>query len=223
MLIASTSEIYGKSNYSSFNEESDRLLGPTTKSRWCYSASKAVDEFLGLAYYSQKNLPVVIFRLFNTVGPRQIGQYGMVIPRFVKQALEGKALTVYGDGKQSRCFCNVEDSVRAIIGLAESNDAVGQVFNIGSTQEITILDLAHRVLKIVDEQTNIMTQGTENKVTLQNNAKEERIVFIPYDLAYEKGFEDMRHRKPDIKKLRTLLGGNPILDLMKRCNKSLHR
>ena len=147
----------------------------------------------------------------------------MVIPRFVKQALEGKALTVYGDGKQSRCFCNVEDSVRAIIGLAESNDAVGQVFNIGSTQEITILDLAHRVLKIVDEQTNIMTQGTGNKVTLQNNAKEERIVFIPYDLAYEKGFEDMRHRKPDIKKLRTLLGGNPILDLMKRCNKSLHR
>lgn len=213
VLIASTSEIYGKSNYSSFNEESDRLLGPTTKSRWCYSASKAVDEFLGLAYYSQKNLPVVIFRLFNTVGPRQIGQYGMVIPRFVKQALEGKALTVYGDGKQSRCFCNVEDSVRAIIGLAESNDAVGQVFNIGSTQEITILDLAHRVLKIVDEQTNIMTQGTENKVTLQNNAKEERIVFIPYDLAYEKGFEDMRHRKPDIKKIKDFIGWEPNIGL----------
>lgn len=213
VLIASSSEIYGKSNYSPFNEESDRLLGPTTKSRWCYSASKAVDEFLGLAYYSQKNLPVVIFRLFNTVGPRQTGQYGMVIPRFVKQALEGKALTVYGDGKQSRCFCNVEDSVRAIIGLAESNDAIGQVFNIGSTQEITILDLAHRVLKIVDEQTNIMTQGTENKVTLQNNAKEERIVFIPYDQAYEKGFEDMRHRKPDIKKIKDFIGWEPKIGL----------
>ncbi len=149
MLLASTSEIYGKSNSAPFAEEDDRLLGPTTKARWSYSTSKAVDEFLGLAYYRQMGLPVVVFRLFNTVGPRQTGQYGMVVPRFVQKAIRREPLTVYGDGKQTRCFCYVEDTVRAIIGLAECPEAVGQVFNVGSTEEVSILDLANTVLELV--------------------------------------------------------------------------
>jgi UDP-glucose 4-epimerase len=138
VLIASTSEIYGKNNNAPFWEEDDRLLGPTTMVSWSYSTSKAVDEIWGLSYHWQMGLPVVIFRLFNTVGPRQTGQHGMVVPRFVRQAFGGHSLTVYGDGKQTRCFCDVNDAVRAIIGLAECDAAIGQVFNIGSTEEITI-------------------------------------------------------------------------------------
>ncbi|MFQ5859548.1 MAG: NAD-dependent epimerase/dehydratase family protein, partial [Anaerolineae bacterium] len=146
VLIASTSEIYGKNNHVPFREDDDRLLGPTTKARWSYATSKAVDEFLGLAYHKEKGLPVVIFRLFNTIGPRQRGRYGMVVPRFVQQALAGRPLTVYGDGRQTRCFCDVADVVRAIISLAEEPRAVGQVFNVGSTEEISILELARKVL-----------------------------------------------------------------------------
>ncbi|RMD66902.1 NAD-dependent epimerase/dehydratase family protein, partial [Candidatus Parcubacteria bacterium] len=152
VLIASTSEIYGKNNQVPFREDDDRLLGPTTKARWSYSTSKAVDEFLGLAYHKQKDLPVIIFRLFNTVGPRQTGQYGMVVPRFVQQALAGQPLTVYGDGQQSRCFCDVADVVRAVTGLAEEPRAVGEVFNIGSNEEISILNLARKVLQLVAEE-----------------------------------------------------------------------
>lgn len=197
VLIASTSEIYGKNNHVPFREDDDRLLGPTTKARWSYSTSKAVDEFLGLAYYKQKGLPVVIFRLFNTIGPRQSGRYGMVVPRFVQQALAGQPLTVYGDGRQTRCFCDVADVVRAIIGLAQEPRAVGQVFNVGSTEEISILDLAKKVLQL-----------TENL-----RADEGRIVFVPYDEAYEEGFEDMRRRVPDTSKIRALLGWEPEISL----------
>lgn len=200
VLIASTSEIYGKNNQMPFREDDDRLLGPTTKARWSYSTSKAVDEFLGLAYFKQKGLPVTIFRLFNTVGPRQSGRYGMVIPRFVQQALTGQPITVYGDGRQSRCFCDVADVVRAIIGLAEEPGAVGQVFNVGSTHEITILDLANKVLHL--------THGAH-----QGHEAGSRIVFVPYAEAYEEGFEDMRRRVPDISKIQSLLGWRPEISL----------
>ena len=200
VLIASTSEIYGKNNQVPFCEGDDRLLGPTTKARWSYSTSKAVDELLGLAYHRQMGLPVVIFRLFNTVGPRQTGQYGMVVPRFVEQALAGEPITVYGDGQQTRCFCDVRDAVRAIIGLAECPEAVGQVFNVGSTEEITILELARKVLRTVD------TLHVERSTL---NEEGGRIVFVPYDQAYEEGFEDMRRRVPDISRIRRLLGWEP--------------
>jgi UDP-glucose 4-epimerase len=199
VLIASTSEIYGKSNQVPFKEEDDRLLGPTTKARWSYSTSKAVDEFLGLAYHHQMGLPVVIFRLFNTVGPRQTGQYGMVIPRFVQQALQGGPVTVYGDGQQTRCFCDVRDTVRAIIGLANCPAAVGQVFNIGTTNEISILDLARRVLQITGE----LKSGTRGEQV------EEPIVFIPYEEAYDTDFEDMRRRVPDTTKIQQFIGWQP--------------
>ncbi|MFQ5343328.1 MAG: GDP-mannose 4,6-dehydratase [Anaerolineae bacterium] len=195
VLIASTSEIYGKNNHVPFREDDDRLLGPTTKARWSYSTSKAVDEFLGLAYHKQKELPVVVFRLFNTVGPRQTGRYGMVIPRFVRQTLAGQPLTVYGDGQQSRCFCDVADVVRAIIGLAEEPQAVGQVFNVGSTHEITILDLARKVLQLAGKDPNGQT------------------VLVPYDEAYEEGFEDMRRRVPDTSRIRAVLGWEPGINL----------
>lgn len=199
VLIASTSEIYGKSNQVPFKEEDDRLLGPTTKARWSYSSSKAVDEFLGLAYHHQMGLPVVIFRLFNTVGPRQTGQYGMVVPRFVQQALEGGPITVYGDGQQTRCFCDVRDTVRAIIGLADCPAAVGQVFNIGTNNEISIVDLARRVIQITDG--------------LQGGPASERvgepIVFIPYEEAYDTDFEDMRRRVPDTTKIKQFIGWQP--------------
>ncbi len=196
VLIASTSEIYGKNNHVPFSEDDDRLLGPTTKARWSYSTSKAVDEFLGLAYHKEKRLPVVIFRLFNTVGPRQRGRYGMVVPRFVQQALAGEPLTVYGDGRQTRCFCDVDDVVRAILGLAAAPEAIGQVFNIGSTEEISILDLAKEVLRLA-------TSGR------RQTAEDDRIAFIPYAEAYEAGFEDMRRRVPDTTKIRALLGWEP--------------
>jgi UDP-glucose 4-epimerase len=196
VLIASTSEIYGKNVKVPFREDDDRLLGPTTKSRWSYATSKAVDEFLGLAYHQQKNLPVVIFRLFNTVGPRQTGQYGMVVPRFVGQALKGEEITVYGDGDQSRCFCDVRDSVRALVGLSESPQALGQVFNVGSTEEITIRGLAERVLHLV-------SAGSPR------GAQASKLKFVPYEEAYTAGFEDMRRRVPDISKINSLIGWSP--------------
>jgi UDP-glucose 4-epimerase len=193
VLIASTSEVYGKGNHVPFSEGDDSIMGPTTKSRWSYATSKALDEFLALAYHKEAGLPVVIFRLFNTVGPRQRGHYGMVIPRFVQWALAGEPIRVYGDGQQSRCFANVSDAVRAIIGLAECEQAVGEVFNIGTQEEITILELARKV----KERTNSPSE----------------IVFIPYQEAYEAGFEDMRRRVPDITKIRQMIGWEPQKNL----------
>lgn len=203
VMLSSTSEVYGKGNHVPFKEEDDVVLGPTTRSRWSYAATKMVDEFLGLAYYSEHKLPVVIYRLFNTVGPRQIGHYGMVIPRFVQQALQGEPLTVYADGKMTRCFLHVQDAVRAIIALAETPQAIGQVFNVGSTEEISILDLARTVLTLVD--------GREDLVP----ADDPRIQFIPYEEAYTKGFEDMRRRIPDIQRITGLTGWNPAYKLRK--------
>ncbi len=194
VLLVSTSEVYGKGTKVPFAEEDDRLLGPTTRARWSYADSKAIDEFLGFAYHKQHDLPVVIARLFNTVGPRQTGQYGMVIPRFVGQALRGEALTVYGDGTQTRCFCNVRDVVRALIALSTSANAVGEVFNVGSTNEITILDLARKIL----------AQVGRDPIHVR---------FIPYDQAYEPGFEDMQRRVPDIHKIQETVGWTPSLSL----------
>lgn len=215
-LIASTSEIYGKGIRAPFREEDDLLLGPTTKSRWSYSTSKAVDEFLGLAYHRQMALPVVIFRLFNTVGPRQTGQYGMVVPRFVEQALGGRPLTVYGDGSQTRSFCHVADAVDAIVRLAEMRDAVGSVFNIGSEEEISILELARRVLTVVDA-ADARPDGGSRAVRADASPRpgptEERIVFIPYEEAYESGFEDLRRRVPDTSRIRGLTGWRPTRSL----------
>lgn len=202
VLLASTSEIYGKSDRVPFDEEEDRVIGPSTKSRWSYSTSKAVDEFLALAYHRQKGLPVVVFRLFNTVGPRQTGRYGMVVPRFVNQALQGKPLTVYGDGSQTRCFLHVQDAVEAMMALAQSREAVGEVFNVGSTEEISIRALAQEVLETVD--------GMGGELS---NADADRIVFIPYDEAYETGFEDMERRVPAISKIQTCVGWRPTRTL----------
>lgn len=193
VLISSSSEIYGKSNASPFKEEDDRVLGPTTKLRWSYSTSKAVDEYLGLNYFAKKRLPVVIARLFNTVGPRQTGRYGMVIPRFVRQALACQPITVYGDGNQGRCFTNVKDVVEALIELSLHPKAVGEIFNIGSTEDISIKDLA---LKIKD-----LTRSDSS------------IVYIPYEEAYEEGFEDMLNRTPDISKIKNLINFNPKVSL----------
>jgi UDP-glucose 4-epimerase len=193
VLIASTSEVYGKNEKVPFNEDDDRTLGPTTKSRWSYAASKELDEFLALAYHKAAELPVIIFRLFNTVGARQRGHYGMVLPRFVQWALRNEPLQVYGDGGQQRCFGNVNDVVQAIIGLAESPDANGEVFNIGSNEECTILELAERV---------IARTGSRSE-----------IIKIPYDQAYEAGFEDMRRRVPDIQKIKRVIGWKPTTPL----------
>ena len=189
VLLASTSEVYGKGVSVPFKEEDDRLLGPTTRSRWSYACSKAMDEFLALAYYKQNGLPVVICRLFNTVGPRQTGRYGMVVPRFVRQALRGEPLTVYGDGQQTRCFADVRDVVRAVEALAGHAGAVGQVFNVGSTEEISILQLARRVIQLTGSRSEI--------------------VHVPYAQAYEEGFEDFRRRAPDISKIERLTGFRP--------------
>lgn len=189
VLIASTSEVYGKGIRVPFREEDDVVLGPTNKSRWSYAASKMVDEFLALAYHQSRGLPVVIARLFNTVGPRQTGRYGMVIPRFVKQALAGDPITVFGDGRQSRCFCDVSDTVRALVDLASHPQAIGRVFNVGSTDEVAILDLAERVKGIT---------GSDSAIQL-----------IPYDQAYAPGFEDMRRRVPDISRIHALTGWRP--------------
>ncbi len=201
VLLASTSEIYGKNAEVPFDEDDDRLLGPTTRARWSYAASKAIDEFLGLAYHRQKGLPVVIFRLFNTIGPRQTGQYGMVVPRFAQRALRGEPLEVYGDGQQSRCFCDVTDTVNAIIGLSEHPGAVGQVFNVGSTEEITILDLARKILALAGDSRGARARAAD------------RIVLVPYSQAYEAGFEDMRRRVPSIGKIKAAIGWQPAIPL----------
>jgi UDP-glucose 4-epimerase len=194
VIIASTSEVYGKNDQVPFREDSDLVLGPTIKGRWSYACSKAIDEFLALAYWKEKRLPVVIARLFNTVGPRQTGRYGMVIPNFVKQALLGHNLTVFGSGQQSRCFTYVSDVVDVLMKLADEPAAVGQVFNIGNDhEEITIMDLARRVRE-------------------RTGGKSE-IVLVPYDQAYEEGFEDMPRRIPDLSKLRTLTGYEPRVHL----------
>jgi UDP-glucose 4-epimerase len=215
VLIASTSEIYGKNTHVPFHEHADQVFGPTTKSRWSYATSKAVEEFLGLAYYRQLGLPVVIFRLFNTVGPRQTGQYGMVVPRFVQQALRGAPLTIYDNGQQTRCFCDVTDAVAAIIGLAECPEAVGHVFNVGSTEEVSILELARTVLALVhgaDPDTHAAGMRAEDKY----------LIFVPYEEAYEPGFEDMRRRVPDISKLKAVTGWTPTVPLEETLRRIIH-
>jgi UDP-glucose 4-epimerase len=189
VVIASTSEVYGKSEDVPFREDSDLVMGPTPKHRWAYACSKAIDEFLALAYWKERKLPVIIVRFFNTVGPRQTGRYGMVIPNFVRQALAGEPITVFGDGKQSRAFAHVSDVVGALIALVNEPAAIGQVINIGSTEEITIAELANRVR------------------TLCGSAS--AIKYIPYDEAYETGFEDMPRRVPDLTKIRTMVGYRP--------------
>lgn len=188
-LVASTSEVYGKGSRIPFSEEDDVLLGATNKSRWSYAASKMVDEFLSLAYHQQFGLETILLRFFNTVGPRQVGHYGMVIPRFVGQALDDKPLEVFGDGQQSRCFCDVRDVVQAIIRLALHPTAHGRVYNIGGTEEITILQLAERV-----------------KVLTGSNSP---IVQIPYDQAYAPGFEDMRRRVPSLRRIEEWVDWRP--------------
>jgi UDP-glucose 4-epimerase len=193
VFIASTSEVYGKSVDVPFREAADLVLGPTEKHRWAYACSKLIDEFLALAYWKEKRLPVVVVRLFNTVGPRQTGQYGMVLPTFVHQALAGEPITVFGDGTQSRSFTFVGDVVDALIALAAEPRAIGQVFNIGNTAEISIRDLADRV--------KAMT-GSRSPIHL-----------VPYDEAYEAGFEDMPRRVPDIAKLTELIGYRPKVSL----------
>jgi UDP-glucose 4-epimerase len=186
--------VYGKNTAVPFSEEADLVLGPTTKHRWAYACSKAIDEFLGLAYHKEKRLPVVVARLFNTVGPRQTGRYGMVVPNFVKQALLGHPLAVFGDGTQTRCFTYVTDVVGQLVALAEEPRAVGEVFNIGNDrEEVTILDLARRVLA--------------------RAASKSPIELVPYDRAYEEGFEDMLRRVPDLSKLRALTGYEPRVHL----------
>lgn len=205
VLVASTSEIYGKSDQIPFREDGDRLLGPTTTARWSYSTSKAVDEILCLGYHQKLGVPTVVFRLFNTVGPRQTGRYGMVFPRFVRKALRGEPLVVHGDGQQSRCFCDVADSVRAIIGLAESSAAIGRVFNVGSTHEVTILELARRVLSLVDHDCE--------SLDLMRDDRNERIILMPYELAYEAGFEDMRRRVPDVTRIKETIGWQASIPL----------
>jgi UDP-glucose 4-epimerase len=189
VLVASTSEVYGLSTEVPFREDGNLVMGATTKGRWSYACSKAIDEFLALAYWREKKLPTIVVRLFNTVGPRQTGQYGMVIPTFVKQALAGRPITVYGSGKQTRCFCHVGDVVGALVKLMDNPKSVGEVFNVGSNQEISILDLAKRVKEL--------TQS------------ESEIVLVPYDEAYEEGFEDMPRRIPDISKVNKHIGFQP--------------
>jgi UDP-glucose 4-epimerase len=198
VLLASSSEVYGKGNHVPFKEDDDVVLGPTCRSRWAYAASKMVDEFLALAYYREFELPVVIFRLFNTVGPRQTGQYGMVIPRFIQQALAGKPLTVYGDGLQSRCFLHVADAVQAILELAGNDHALGQVFNVGSVEEISIQNLAQKVLALAAD--------PAQPPPVDSTYFDSRIEHIPYEEAYTVGFEDMHRRVPDTAKIKTLTG-----------------
>jgi len=199
VVIFSTSEVYGKSTAVPFGEDDDLVMGPTSKHRWAYACSKAIDEFLALAYWKEKKLPVIVARLFNTVGPRQTGRYGMVIPNFVRQAVSGAPITVHGDGSQRRAFGYVGDVVEGLIRLVEEPRAVGGVFNIGNAEEISILDLAHRVK------------------SLTSSASE--IVLIPYDEAYEAGFEDMPRRVPDLTKIHKLVGYTPTVEL----DEILHR
>ena len=193
VVIASTSEVYGKSEQLPFRETADLVMGPTTKHRWAYACSKAIDEFLALAYWKEKQLPVIVIRLFNTVGPRQTGRYGMVIPTFVRQALAGRPITVFGDGTQSRSFTYVGDVVDGMLRLVAEPRAVGEVFNIGNGQEISIGELAQRIKTLTGSASPIVT--------------------VPYDEAYEAGFEDMPRRVPDIGKIRALVGYEPKVHL----------
>ena len=194
IMIASTSEVYGKGVSFPFREDDDTLSGPTVRSRWSYAASKAVDEFLAFAYHAEVGLPITLFRLFNTVGPRQVGQYGMVVPRFARWALANEPIQVYGDGQQQRCFGNVYDVVSAIQQLAESNLTVGQLYNIGSNEEISILDLARRIRERADSASEIK--------------------LVPYDQAYKQpGFEDFRRRVPCIEKIRQAIDWQPTTSL----------
>jgi UDP-glucose 4-epimerase len=193
LLLTSTSEVYGKSDHESFREDDDLLIGPPTYGRWSYACSKLLDEFLALAYWREKKMPVFVVRLFNTVGQRQTGRYGMVLPRFVQAALRDEPIAIHGDGKQSRCFCHVSDVVRALSALPKQPRAIGQVYNIGSTEEVSILELARRVKEL-----------TESRSDLR---------LVPYDQAYAKGFEDMRRRVPSIDKIYQLMGWRPTKSL----------
>jgi UDP-glucose 4-epimerase len=193
VIVTSTSEVYGKSHEVPFREDGQLVSGPTSKSRWSYACSKMIDEFLALAYWRQYKVPTVVARLFNTVGPRQIGRYGMVVPRLLGQAIEGSDLTVYGDGLQSRCFTYVSDIVAWLLMLADKDEAVGQVYNLGNPEEVTITELAQRILEITGSASGIR--------------------YIPYEQAYEEGFEDMRRRVPDIHKIVSLTGRAPTIGL----------
>jgi UDP-glucose 4-epimerase len=193
VLITSTSEVYGKQDKVPFREDDDLVLGATSKARWSYACSKAIDEFLAIAYWRERKVPTVVARLFNTVGPRQTGRYGMVIPNFVHQALTGADITVFGDGSQSRCFTHVNDAVNAVIAIAAHPEANGEVYNVGGNHEITILELATRIKEMT---------GSKS-----------RIVIVPYNKAYEEGFEDMVRRVPDVTKLNQLTGYRPTVSL----------
>jgi UDP-glucose 4-epimerase len=193
ILVTSTSEIYGKNTSDRLGEEDDRILGSPLKSRWSYSEAKAIEEILAYTYYKQKGLHSVIVRLFNTVGPRQTGHYGMVIPRFVSQAIRGESVTVYGDGSQTRCFCYVGDVVEALVKLIEQPEAVGRVFNIGGQGEVSVEGLAQRVIELADS--------------------DSKIRYVPYEEAYEEGFEDMQRRVPDTTRARELIGFEPTAGL----------
>jgi UDP-glucose 4-epimerase len=193
VLIASTSEVYGKNNKVPLNEEDDRIIGHPLMSRWSYSEAKAVDESLAYFYYLENKLPIRIVRFFNTVGPRQVGNYGMVVPRFISAALKNQPLQVYGDGDQIRCFCHVDDAVRALLLVMDSDKAVGNVFNIGNNQQISIIELAKKIIEIT---------GSKSE-----------IVKVPYSEAYPEGFEDMQRRVPDISKIKSVLGWTPQIGL----------
>ena len=193
ILMASTSEVYGKNSSGPLREGDDRVMGSVMKHRWAYANTKTLDEFLALAYWNEYQLPVVIARLFNTVGPRQMGTYGMVIPNFVQAALEGRPIRVFGDGSQTRCFCHVKDSIRAQMGLMDDPDAAGQVFNIGNPEKITIVDLARRVKEMT---------GSDSEIQ-----------FVSYEEAYGEGFEDMKQRIPDVGKIRAQIGWKPTIRL----------
>lgn len=193
VVFTSTSEVYGKSSKDKFSENDDLISGPTTKSRWSYAASKIIDEHLALAYLKEKKLPVVIVRLFNTIGERQSGRYGMVVPRFINQAYSNKDITIYGNGKQSRCFCYVGDVVWALKKLMDRKEAVGEIYNIGSTESVTIEELANRVIKLISSKS--------------------KKVYIPYDKAYGEGFEETMKRMPDIDKIKKIIGFQPKFNL----------
>ena len=193
VLIASTSEIYGKNDKVPLNEEDDRIIGHPLKSRWSYSEAKAVDESLAYFYYLESKLPIRIVRFFNTVGPRQVGHYGMVVPRFVSAALKNETLSVYGNGEQIRCFCHVDDAVRALLLVMDSDKAVGEVFNVGNNQQITIMELAKKVIELIGSSSSIEK--------------------IAYEKAYPEGFEDMQRRVPDISKIKQVLGWSPEINL----------
>lgn len=193
VFLASTSEVYGKSSAIPFHEDGDIVMGATTRGRWSYACSKALDEFLALAYFRERGLPTIVGRMFNTVGPRQSGRYGMVVPNLVRQALSGQPITVYGNGEQRRCFCDVRDVVRALSALLAREDLAGEVLNIGSTEEVSILELARRVKAAT---------GSDSEITL-----------VPYEEAYGEGFEDMRRRVPDISKIERVLDWRPTASL----------